>query len=56
MKRNMKDALLGGVCSGLADHFKIDVTLVRLAFILAFALFGVGPLAYIILWVITKSE
>jgi phage shock protein C len=30
-----------GVCSGLADYFAVDVTLVRIAFVLATVL-GVG--------------
>ena len=30
-----------GVCSGLSDYFGLDVTLVRIAFVLA-ALLGVG--------------
>ena len=30
-----------GVCSGLADYFDVDVTLVRIAFVLA-TLLGVG--------------
>lgn len=31
--RNVNDKMLCGVCSGLADYFNIDPTLVRLAWV-----------------------
>ena len=44
--------IIGGVCSGLAEHFNVDVTIVRVLFI-AFALMtGVGFLLYLLLWVL----
>ena len=42
---------LAGVCAGLAQHFGLDVTLVRAAFLL-FALFGVGEVVYLVLWIV----
>ncbi len=42
------DKKLCGVCSGIAAYFKIDPTLVRLAWILFTCLGGSGLLAYII--------
>ena len=42
---NVNDKMLCGVCSGLADYFNIDPTLVRLAWVL---MGGSGLLAYII--------
>ena len=66
MYRNPKGKILGGVCSGLAAYFKVDVVLIRLIFV-AVAILGfvienqnglefikIGPfafLAYIILWI-----
>lgn len=42
--------MIAGVCSGLADHFNIDVILVRIAFGVS-VLFGfLGAIIYIILW------
>ena len=38
---------LAGVCTGLAEYFQLDVTLVRLIFCVV-ALFGPGILAYLI--------
>lgn len=43
-------ALIAGVCTGLAAHFKIDVTLVRIAFVVAALVTrGFGIVAYIVL-------
>jgi len=40
---------LFGVCSGLANYFDIDPTLVRVIFVFAFLAFGSGLLLYLIL-------
>ncbi len=46
-------AMIGGVANGLAAYFNIDVTIVRLAFVLlAFVSVGSGILAYIVLMLI----
>ncbi len=44
--------LLGGVCSGIANYFDIDVIWIRLGFIITVPMGGIGFMAYIILWVI----
>jgi phage shock protein C len=38
-----------GVCSGLAEYFDLDTTLVRIVFLIALVCFGTGGLLYIIL-------
>lgn len=38
-----------GVCSGLADYFDMDPTLVRIIFLVALICFGTGGLLYLIL-------
>ncbi len=54
--RNRKNAVLGGVCAGIADYFNIDITLVRiLTFILIF-FGGISLWIYIILWIILPRE
>jgi len=40
---------LFGVCSGLANYFDLDPTIVRVAFLVAAFMFGTGFLLYIIL-------
>ena len=46
--RNTENKMLAGVCSGIADYFDIDPTLVRLGWVLFCALGGCGVLAYIV--------
>ena len=45
-----KSSILFGVCSGVADYFKIDATLVRITWVIATAFTGFIPgiVAYII--------
>lgn len=52
LTRNMKNAVLGGVCAGFADYFGVDPVLIRLAFILLVVLNGFGLIAYVVGWVI----
>jgi phage shock protein PspC (stress-responsive transcriptional regulator) len=53
--RNPKDKVVGGVSSGLASYFGVDVIAVRLVFILALLIGGSGFLIYIVLWIITPE-
>ena len=46
--RNTENKMLAGVCSGIADYFDIDPTLVRLAWIIFCLAGGSGVLGYII--------
>lgn len=54
--RNEDEAILAGVCIGLADYFDIDVTLMRVIFVLLFIGGGSGLLIYIILWIVTPKK
>jgi len=47
---------LFGVCSGLANYFDIDPTVMRALFIIAVLMAGTGVLAYIILAVIMPDK
>ena len=53
--RDTKNGELGGVAAGLAAYFGIDVTWVRLAFVIITFLNGFGILLYLIMWVITPE-
>lgn len=53
--RDENDKVLGGVCSGIANYFGIDVVIVRVIFVLLF-LTGIGVLPYIILWIAVPSS
>ncbi|MDD4767367.1 MAG: PspC domain-containing protein [Desulfotomaculaceae bacterium] len=46
--RSRKTRIIAGVAGGLAEYFEIDVTLVRLLWILTVFAGGTGVLAYII--------
>jgi phage shock protein PspC (stress-responsive transcriptional regulator) len=54
--RNENDKVLGGVCSGLANYFNLDVVVVRVIFAILFFAFGFGFLPYIIMWVAVPSS
>ncbi|RYY68610.1 MAG: PspC domain-containing protein [Chitinophagaceae bacterium] len=53
--RNENDKWIGGVCSGLANYFGVDVVVVRIIFAILFFSFGFGLLPYLILWVAVPS-
>jgi phage shock protein PspC (stress-responsive transcriptional regulator) len=53
--RDPDNRMLGGVCSGLASYVNIDPTIMRLIFVALFLTFGVGFLAYIILWIVVPE-
>ncbi len=47
---------IAGVCLGLAEYFDIDVTLLRIVWLLC-SLFGlVGIIAYAVSWVVMPEE
>jgi len=49
--RSSTDKKIAGVCAGLADYFDLDVTIIRICWLLAVLFAGTGILAYIILWI-----
>lgn len=55
--RSKKDKKIAGVCSGIAQFFKIDPTVVRVIFVFL-ALPGGFPgiIPYILLWIIIPEE
>jgi phage shock protein C len=53
--RSERDKVIAGVCAGLGEHLGLDVTLVRVAFVV-FALLGPGLIAYMVLWIAVPRE
>ena len=53
LKRS-NDRVLGGVCGGMAEYLGLDLTLVRIAYVLLsiFSAAFPGILVYILLWII----
>jgi phage shock protein C len=48
--------VLGGVCSGLAEYFEMDVTVIRLLFAFTVIIMGVGIIPYIVLWIVLPKK
>ena len=44
--------MIAGIAGGLAEYFKVDVSLVRLLWVLAFFIGGGGFFAYLVAWII----
>ena len=52
LMRSGRDQKIAGVCAGVAHYLDMDPTIVRVIWgVLAFC-YGVGSVAYIILWII----
>jgi phage shock protein PspC (stress-responsive transcriptional regulator) len=55
--RDSSDKFIGGVCSGMAAYLNVDPAIVRILFaIITFGGFGLGFLAYILLWIILPEK
>src|SRR2546423_14195810 len=47
---------IAGVCLGVAEYFDVDVTPVRLVWLLALVLGGCGLIAYLAAWIVIPNE
>lgn len=56
LMRSATDIMIGGVCGGLGRYLGLDVTIVRLAFLMLFFLAGHGLLVYLFLWILMPME
>jgi phage shock protein C len=56
LMRSSTDKKLGGVCAGLGDYLDLDVTLVRVLWVLAVFCGGTGLLLYVVLWIVLPVE
>lgn len=54
--RPTQGRVVGGVAAGLARHLRLDVTLVRIALIIAALLTGLGLVFYALLWIASKPD
>ena len=54
--RSSEDKMLAGVCGGIAEHFHVDATLIRLAWVIFVVMGGSGLLAYIICAIIIPKK
>jgi phage shock protein PspC (stress-responsive transcriptional regulator) len=58
IKRSRRDAMIGGVCAGIARNFGWSVTGTRVAYVLLSILSAAFPgiLVYLILWLVLPQE
>jgi len=58
LMRSRADKKIAGVCAGLAQHFDLDVSLVRILAIFLTLATGLCPgiLTYLLAWIIIPSE
>ncbi len=56
--RRSNDQMIAGVCAGIAEYLGLDVTLVRVAYVLLSILSAgfPGTLLYIILWIVMPQS
>ena len=52
LRIDRKNRMLLGVCAGLSNWSQIDVSVMRVLFILGFFLVGLGPVTYLVLFLI----
>lgn len=52
LMRSVSDRKIAGVCAGLAEYFDLDVTIIRVVWLLLLLCAGTGLLAYIIMWIV----
>ena len=52
-----RDKKIGGVCAGFAHYFDVDVTLVRIIWlVLTIVPPGVGLIAYVLAWLVMPND
>jgi phage shock protein PspC (stress-responsive transcriptional regulator) len=58
IKRSRSNAMIGGVCAGIAGNFGWSVTGTRVAYVLLSIISAAFPgiLVYLILWLVLPSE
>lgn len=54
--RDSSNEVIGGVASGIANYFDVDVTIIRILFVLAAIFGGWGLIVYIIFWVAVPRD
>lgn len=56
LTRSRDDRVIAGVAGGLAEHFGIDATLIRVLWVVAVVFGGFGVLLYVVLWIALPEE
>ena len=58
LRRSTHDAMIAGVCAGLAEHFDLPASRVRIIYVLCSVLSAAFPgiLVYILLWFLIPKD
>ncbi len=57
LRRSRKHKAIAGVCGGFAEHFDLDVSLMRVIWLLVAILgCGAGLIAYLICWIVIPLQ
>lgn len=56
LRRDSRNRVIAGVCSGIARRYGLSRTGLRLAFVISCVLPGPQFLAYLLLWVLIPSD
>jgi phage shock protein C len=57
LMRSRNNRKIAGVCAGFAEYFDLDVTLVRVVWLIAaFIPVGISLIGYIIAWIVMPEE
>ena len=56
LMRSRTDQKIAGVCGGFAEYLELDVTLVRILWIMVAFFVGWGIIGYLIAWIVMPEE
>ena len=56
LERDTQHKVIGGVCSGLANYFDIDASLLRVLFVFMFLFASAGFWLYVLLWIVMPAD
>ncbi len=56
LMRSRYDRKVAGVCAGVAEYFDLDVTLVRVMWLIIALFGGGGFVAYLVAWIVMPEE
>lgn len=56
LTRSTTDKKIAGVCSGLARYFGLDVTVIRIIFLVALIFGTLGFWIYLAVWLVAPEE
>ena len=54
--RPRQGTVIGGVCAAFGNYFDLDITVIRIIWVLAVVMAGTGLLAYLICWLVIPKE